>query len=417
MSDSCHHHGDGDATLPTCESCDTGLSRRDFMRDIITATGAGLFASGGLSLSRQAFAAETDPVLKIGYIPIVDAAVLLVAHARGYFEEEGVKAERPTLIRGWSPLVEGFASGKFNLVHFLKPIPIWMRYSNDFPVKVMSWAHVNGSAIVVGRHTDAEEFADLGGTQIAVPYWYSMHNVVLQMGLRQAGLTPVIKGQGEALGPKEVNLQIMPPPDMPAALAARKIDGYIVAEPFNAAGELLAGGKVLRFTGDMWKNHPCCVVCMNENQVAAQPTWTQKVMNALVRAQNDAQQNKAEVARLLSRDGEGYLPMPANVVERAMTHYNPGDYEHPDAIRHPDWHTGRVDFRSWPYPSATRFIVEQMKDTLVSGDTGFLQSLDPDFVAGDLVDDRFVRKSLIAFPGGKRDDDEDPFVREEVIRV
>ncbi len=114
-----------------------------------------------------------------------------------------MKAERPTLIRGWSPLVEGFASGKFNLVHFLKPIPIWMRYSNDFPVKVMSWAHVNGSAIVVGRHTDAEEFADLGGTQIAVPYWYSMHNVVLQMGLRQAGLTPVIKGQGEPWGPRK----------------------------------------------------------------------------------------------------------------------------------------------------------------------------------------------------------------------
>ena len=416
MSDSSHHHDD-DQVLHTCESCDTGLSRRDFMRDIVAATSTGMFATGGLGLSRQAFAEEQDPVLRIGYIPIVDAAVLLVAHARGYFEEEGVKAERPTLIRGWSPLVEGFASGKFNLVHFLKPIPIWMRYSNDFPVKVMSWAHVNGSAIVVGRHTKAEEFADLGGTQIAVPYWYSMHNVVLQMGLRQAGLTPVIKGQGEPLGPKEVNLQIMPPPDMPAALAARKIDGYIVAEPFNAAGELLAGGKVLRFTGDMWKNHPCCVVCMNENQVAAKPVWTQKVMNALVRAQNDAQQNKAEVARLLSRDGEGYLPMPANVVERAMTYYNPGDYQHPDAIRHPDWNTGRVDFRSWPYPSATRFIVEQMKDTLVSGDTGFLQSLDPDFVAGDLVDDRFVRKSLIAFPGGKQDGDDDPFVREEVIKV
>ena len=76
-----------------------------------------------------------------------------------------------------------------------------------------------------------------------------------------------------------------------------------------------------------------------------------------------------------------------------------------------------MDFRSWPYPSATRFIVEQMKDTLVSGDTGFLQTLDPDFVAGDLVDDRFVRKSLIAFPSGKQDGDEDPFVREEVIRV
>jgi NitT/TauT family transport system substrate-binding protein len=80
-------------------------------------------------------------VVRIGYMPITDATALLVAHANGYFEEEGLEVEKPTLIRGWSPLVEGFAAGKFNLVHLLKPIPVWMRYNNDFPVKVMSWAH------------------------------------------------------------------------------------------------------------------------------------------------------------------------------------------------------------------------------------------------------------------------------------
>ena len=179
-----------------------------------------------------------DEVVRIGYLPITDATVLLVAHAKGFFEEEGLKAERPTLIRGWSPLVEGFAAGKFNLVHFLKPIPIWMRYNNGFPVKIMSWAHLNGSGVVVGKHVKANNFSDLGGLQVAVPYWYSMHNIVLQMGLKHAGLKPVIKSQGEPIAPDEVNLQIMPPPDMPPALAAKKIDAFIVAEPFNAAGEL-----------------------------------------------------------------------------------------------------------------------------------------------------------------------------------
>ena len=61
----------------------------------------------------------------------------------------------------------------------------------------------------------------------------------------------MIKSQGDTLAPNEANLQIMPPPDMPPALAARKIDAFIVAEPFNAVGEMLAGGKMLRFTGDM----------------------------------------------------------------------------------------------------------------------------------------------------------------------
>ena len=73
--------------------------------------------------------------------------------ANGYFKDEGLEAAKPTLIRGWSPLIEGFVSNKFNLVHFLKPIPIWMRYNNKFPVKLMAWAHTNGSAHVVGKDT------------------------------------------------------------------------------------------------------------------------------------------------------------------------------------------------------------------------------------------------------------------------
>src|SRR6056297_1574781 len=78
----------------------------------------GLFASlaGLLSgLPARSFAQE-DEVVRIGYIPITDATALLVAHANGYFEDEGLAVEQPTLIRGWSPLVEGFVSNKFNLV-------------------------------------------------------------------------------------------------------------------------------------------------------------------------------------------------------------------------------------------------------------------------------------------------------------
>ncbi|RTE66490.1 ABC transporter substrate-binding protein [Amphritea opalescens] len=397
------------------------MSRRDFMMDSLAM--GGLAAMFGLSTSMPAWAdiqPPEDEVVRIGYLPITDATVLLVAHEKGFFAEEGLKSEKPTLIRGWSPLVEGFAAGKFNLVHFLKPIPIWMRYNNGFPVKIMSWAHLNGSGVVVGKHVKAESFSDLGGKQVAVPYWYSMHNIVLQMALRHVGLKPVIKGQGEAIAADEVNLQIMPPPDMPPALAAKKIDAFIVAEPFNAAGELLAGGKMLRFTGDMWRNHPCCVVCMNELQVNANPEWTQKVMNAIVKAQIYAQQNKKEVAHMMSRDGKRYLPMKANVVERAMTLYDEEDYATPDAIQNPQWGSGRIDFQPWPFPSATKLIVNELKHTLVSGDTTFLQALDADFVAEDLVDYRFVKAAMEKHPGWENApgfNAENPFEREEVIKI
>ena len=384
----------------------------------------GLFASLSAmmaGLPQQAYAQE-DEVVRIGYLPITDATALLVAHAKGYFEDEGLEAERPTLIRGWSPLIEGFVSNKFNLVHFLKPIPVWMRYNNNFPVKVMSWAHTNGSGLVVGGHTDITDFSQLGGKQVAVPFWYSMHNIVLQYALRQSGLTPVIKAQGEPLAPNEVNLQVMPPPEMPPALAAKKLDAYIVAEPFNALGELMAGARMLRFTGDIWKNHPCCVVCMHEEATTARAAWTQKVMNAVVRGAIYASENKMEVATLLSKDGEGYLPAPAPVVQRAMTVYQDDSvYQDSGVIHHQaEWQNGRIDFQPWPYPSATKLIVEAMGETVVSGDTTFLQGLDPEFVAQDLVNYEFVKNALDANPSWINDpsvNPGDPFNREEILKL
>ena len=325
-----------------------------------------------------------------------------------------------SLIRGWSPLIEGFAAGKFNLVHFLKPIPVWMRYNNKFPVKITSWAHTNGSGLVVGKHTGVDEFKQLGGKQIAVPYWYSMHNIVLQMALRDAGLEPVIQDQSVALKPNQVNLQIMPPPDMPPALAAKKIDAYIVAEPFNAAGELLAGAKMLRFTGDIWKNHPCCVVCMHESHVTKRQEWTQKVMNAVVKGAIYAQENKAEVAKMLSKEGKKYLPMSAEVVLKAMTDYSHTNYASPDAIKHPDWNVGRIDFNPYPYPSATKFLVDQLKQTLVAGDATFLKDLDTEFVANDLVNYEFVKKAMDkqgAWTKVKGVNLSNPTSREEVFKL
>ncbi|MFO7858309.1 MAG: ABC transporter substrate-binding protein [Ectothiorhodospiraceae bacterium] len=411
MSEDQHHDCCHDGTDYVIDE-----GRRRFMLDSLAA--GGLAATIGLPATMRK-AMGNDGVVRIGYLPITDATPLLVAHAKGYFEDEGLDVAPPELIRGWSSLVEGFTRGRFNLVHLLKPIPIWMRYNNDFPVNIMAWAHVNGSAVLLRGDSTATEFSDLGGTQIAVPYWYSIHNTLLQMSLRDAGLEPVIQDQDAPLEDNQVNLLILPPPDMAPALAAGRIDGYTVAEPFNAAGENLANGRLLRFTGDQWQNHPCCVLCMNEEHVAENPEWTQKAMNALVRAELYAQNNKEETARMLSKDGEGYLPMSADVVVRAMTNYDPENYAEPDAIRHEDWGVGRIDFSPYPYPSATKELVRAMNDTLVEGDNTFLEDLDPDHVAEDLVDDRFVRKALEqypeAHPGGL--DGDNPWEREETIKL
>lgn len=392
------------------------MNRREFLTIGAGAAAAACFGSPLLSSCSR----EID-TLKLGYIPITDAAPLLAAHALGFFQEEGLKVERPRMIRTWSSLVEAFLSGKINVTHLLLPIPIWMRYNTGAPVKVIAWDHTNGSALTIGRDSGIRSFSDLGGTQVAVPFWYSMHNVILQLGLRERGLKPVIRSQEAPLRPDEVNLLVLPPPEMPAALASKKIDAYIVAEPFNALAEERTGASILRFTGDIWKNHPCCVVVMKEREINSNPIFTQGVVNAVVRAQDWLRQNPLRAADILSQEGENYLPVARTVLERVfvgyeLDRYGPGNL--PQAIQHPEWELKRIDFQPYPYPSATELIYRRLQETVVEGDTGFLSKQSGAFVARDLAETQFVKQALRET--GARFPDLDinaPLTREEVIEL
>jgi NitT/TauT family transport system substrate-binding protein len=241
----------------------------------------------------------------------------------------------------------------------------------------------------------------LGGKTIAVPFWYSIHNLVLQQLLQRNGLKIVRKAKDAPIASNEVNLVVLPPPDMVSALANKSIGGYIVAEPFNAAAENLKTGRVLRFTGDVWKNHACCVVFVHEEDIRQRKQWTQRVVNALVKAQLWSRGNRSEVARILSKDGGKYTPHPLPVLQRALTYYDRNFYKKDGAIQNPDWQVNRIDFQPYPFPSYTEELVRLLKTTQVEGNTDFLQKLQPRQVARDLVDDSFVRNALQQVGGPK----------------
>lgn len=390
------------------------LTRRQLLASA-AALGLGACAPAPASAPEPTGAREQDQPVKVGYLPITDASALLLAHARGLYAEEGLSAE-VVLFRGWSQIAEAFMARQVNVAHLLMPMTVWMRYGLRFPVKVVAWAHLNGSALTVAK--DVRSFADLRGRTIAVPFWYSIHNVVLQLGLAKAGVAPILPAEPSGDG---VKLVVMAPPDMPTALANRSIAGYIVAEPFNAAGELLAGGKILRFTGDVWRDHACCVVVMHEDDLRLRPQWAGKVLTGVVKAQRWARENMPEAARTLSKDGRAYIALGADVVTRAMTHYDLAEYgpQGTGAIRHPEWGAPRLGFQPYPYPSYTAELVRRLKTTKVEGDRAFLEALDPAFVAGDLVDDRPVRAAYEA-AGGPRAfgvDRARAFARDETIDV
>jgi NitT/TauT family transport system substrate-binding protein len=249
-----------------------------------------------------------------------------------------------------------------------------------------------------------------------------MHNILLQLCLRRYGIETVVQDRRAKLTSKQTNLFVMKPPDMPTALSSGAIDGYIVAEPFNAAGEKLASGRIVRFTGDIFKNHPCCVAVMRQADIEQHPEWAQKVVNGLVRAQQWTVANKKEVPRLLSKDGAGYLPMPAPIIERAMLYYDAGSYgsSGTHAIQHPEWNVSRIGFQPYPFESTTREIVKLLAQTRVEGDASFLRNLDAEQVVRDLFDYTMVRKA-VATVGGLQAfegiDAANPYVRQEVIAV
>lgn len=391
------------------------FTRRDLLRalGITTATGAtagllaacgggsesgatdGPSAGGSSAAPRAAGAGDDNGTVRVGYLPITDAAPLLIAHAQGLYTAEGLEAPRPTLLRSWSQVAEAFQARQVDVVHILMPTAIWMRFGQSFPVKLVAWDHTDGSGLTVANRI--QSYDDLAGQTVAVPYWYSIHNVVLQMLLERANLTPITKGDASKAD-RTVKLVVMAPPDMPPAIASGSIAGYIVAEPFNAVAEVNKVGKMQRFTGDVWLNHACCVVIMHEDDTVQRPQWAQAVVNAVAKAQVFIRENRQEAAKILAKDGGDYLPQPLAAIERAMNHYDRSEYAG-TAIQHPDWQNSRIDFQPFPFPTFTEELVRLLKETAVEGDTAFLQQLDPAQAHAALVNDQFARAAITAAGG------------------
>jgi NitT/TauT family transport system substrate-binding protein len=374
-------------------------------------------AAGALPLLRayESRAAEADAPVRIGYLPITDATPLLVAHGKGFFEAEGINADKPVLLRSWAQVLEAFISGQVNVVHLLSPMTVWARFGSKAPAKVVAWNHTGGSGLSVAPQIDSVK--DLGGKSVAIPFWYSIHNVVLQTLLRENGLVPVSKRTGSPAA-NEVNLIVMAPADMVPALASGQIAGFIVAEPFNATAETLGVGKILRFTGDVWKDHACCVVFMHERDLQERPVWSQKVVNAMVKAQLWTRENRAETAALLSKDGVNkYTPHATAVLEKVLAppESDNAAYLKSGAIRNPDWRERRIDFQPYPYPSYTEELVRRLKDTLIEGEHGFLADLDPAAAARELIDDRFVKAAVTATGGMAAFGLPESFTRTELV--
>lgn len=365
------------------------MNHQPISRRHLLAGAGGLAAAGGLfgvaGLARSAVESPTraGAGLRIGYLPITDAAPLLIAHSAGLYPSDAVSSARPVLFRSWAALAEAFITRQVDIVHLLMPMAVQLRYALGGAVRILGWNHTNGSALTVAPHV--RDLSDLAGTQVGIPFWWSIHNIVLQRLLRAHGLRPVVR-RSASRSDSTVELIVMSPSDMVPALANGSIGGYVVADPFNAVAQIKKIGRIATFLGDVWRDHACCVLLAHEDVTTRHPEQVQAVTDAVVGAQLRIGADRAAAAITLAG---GYLPQPVGAIQLALTYPKP-----PYPLVHPDWQPQRIGYQPFPFPSYTERLIEAMRDTVIDGSRGFLDRLDPARVHSELVDDAFVRRSL-----------------------
>ncbi|XVX20695.1 ABC transporter substrate-binding protein [Actinomycetota bacterium] len=373
------------------------LTRRQALRlggRLAAAGGIGALAVGGAvrSLAPQEDAGKDvlGRELRIGYLPITDGAALLTAHEGGFLSRNGIRSARPVLFRSWESLAQAFVAGEVDAVHLLMPFAVQLRLARKAPLKVVAWGHTNGSALTVSPEITRTE--QLAGTTVAIPYWWSVHSVLLQRLLTDAGLTPVIRETPSAAA-GTVQLAVMAPAEMVPALAAGRIGGFVVADPFSAVAEAKKVGRVHRFLGDVWHDHGCCAITVREDLIDSHPGAVTGLTTALVQAQQWLDGHRSQAATEVLAGAGKYLPQPPAAVTKVLTR-TPAAYA--SVTSHPTWHGERIAFSPYPFASYTTSLVEAMRTTKVDGDASFLRGAEGPEVHAGLVDDRFVRSALRA---------------------
>ena len=378
-------------------------NRRDFLRvagltGLAVAGGSSFLAAcGGGSSSTNTTAASGAAAslgaLSVGYLPITDASPLLIAHANGALTNQGFTPSDPVMFRSWADLVEAFQGGSVDVVHMLMPLAVQLRFGAQLPLKVVAWNHTNGSALTAAERINS--VTDLAGETVAIPFWWSIHNVVLQKLLRANGIEPILQGDASKAD-NTTKLIVLPPADMVPALASGSIAAFIVADPFNALAETTEAGKILRFTGDVWRDHACCVTVVSEDFVAKTDA-AQGLVNALASAQLAITADRVAAAKQLSEGG--YLPQPLPAIERALTHYVLDEYEPTGAIQNSKWESERIGFQPYAFPSYTTELISALRETRIDGDSAFLADIDDATAHAELVQEGLAQSAIEANGG------------------
>lgn len=268
--------------------------------------------------------------LTLGFVPLVDAAPLLVAQALSFAREEGLDLTL-TPSPSWATLRDMLGSGQVVAAQMLSPLPVAGALGLGgglARLEALMVLSLNGDVIGVSRDLAARmraqgfgfDFADARAAglallaasgerlRIGVPFPFSMHRELIHYWL--GGLDHPL--------PAGLEICTVPPPRMAEALAAGEIDVFCVGEPRGSAAVENGAGVLLLPGAAIWAAAPEKVLATRSGWAEAEPDLAGRLMRAIWRAGRwlGHRENHSVASDLLSAPER--LGMPPEVIERVL---------------------------------------------------------------------------------------------------
>ncbi|HXX57142.1 MAG TPA: ABC transporter substrate-binding protein [Thermodesulfovibrionales bacterium] len=226
-----------------------------------------------------------------------------VAIEKGFFRDEGVAVEVAGIFNAGPEEMSAFASKSID-IGYLGVAPSATGSANkSAQIKAVSLANAEGSAVVVRKDSPIREVRDLAGKTVAIPGYSSVQDFLLRRALENAGVDPA-----------KLHIVAIKPPEMIAALDTRQIDAFIAWEPHPSKAVTMGIGRVLIASSLIWKDHPCCVVVVEETFSREHPGTVTSFVKAHKRATEYIKKYPDEAIRI----GMKYTGMDRETVRLAF---------------------------------------------------------------------------------------------------
>ena len=207
----------------------------------------------------------------VGYIPVTCQLTCPVTDYISKYSENG-ELFLPRMFQGMPEIKEALISNKIQAAFIVAPLAIALA-SQGVPIKVVYLGHRYGSAMVVRKNGPIKNISDLRGHTIAIPSRFSDERLILIRAMQVWGVKP-----------DSIKMVEMAPADVPGALQAGAIDGFVMGEPFPSQAEMAGFGRVLFQAKDYWPDYMSCILVVRQDLIDKRPEVVQTLVDGIARS-------------------------------------------------------------------------------------------------------------------------------------